>query len=133
MRKMDREKNGMNFPSLYYPELYLLEGGYKKFYEACPVREFTFHTLTFSPSLCYRTYVNLCHIKQCMMNVIKMNYVISLNAQSPGQVVETIPQLTVVYYVTVTLFMTLRRCTLVTAGLKLPWQLTKNIPPHLFR
>ena len=48
MRKMDREKNGMNFPSLYFPELYLLEGGYKKFYEVYPVREFTFHTLHFS-------------------------------------------------------------------------------------
>lgn len=33
MRKVDREQNGMNFPSLYYPELYLLEGGYKRFYE----------------------------------------------------------------------------------------------------
>ena len=46
MRKMDREKNGMKFPLLYYPELYLLEGGYKKFYELYPVCEFTFHTLT---------------------------------------------------------------------------------------
>ena len=32
MRKVDREKNGMDFPKLYYPELYLLSGGYKAFY-----------------------------------------------------------------------------------------------------
>ena len=37
MRKTDREKNGMSFPKLYYPELYLLEGGYKAFYEEYPV------------------------------------------------------------------------------------------------
>lgn len=29
MRKIDREKNGMDFPKLFYPELYLIEGGYK--------------------------------------------------------------------------------------------------------
>lgn len=33
MRQKDRECNGMEFPKLYYPELYLLQGGYKKFYE----------------------------------------------------------------------------------------------------
>ena len=37
MRKMDREKNGMDFPKLYYPEMYLLEKGYKVFYENHPV------------------------------------------------------------------------------------------------
>ena len=37
MRKVDRERNGMDFPKLYYPELYLLEGGYKKFYATHPV------------------------------------------------------------------------------------------------
>ena len=39
MRKLDREGNGMDFPRLYYPELYLLDGGYKAFYEKHPVRE----------------------------------------------------------------------------------------------
>ena len=29
----------MAFPKLYYPELYLLEGGYKAFYEQFPVSE----------------------------------------------------------------------------------------------
>ena len=37
MRKIDRQKNDMAFPRLYYPELYLLEGGYKAFYEKFPV------------------------------------------------------------------------------------------------
>ncbi len=37
MRKIDRERNGMNFPRLHYPELYLLLGGYKAFYEKHPV------------------------------------------------------------------------------------------------
>ena len=37
MREIDRKRNGMAFPKLYYPELYLLEGGYKAFYELVPV------------------------------------------------------------------------------------------------
>ena len=37
MRKIDREKNGMNFPKLFYPEIYLLHGGYKNFYQSYPV------------------------------------------------------------------------------------------------
>lgn len=37
MREIDRKKNGVAFPKLYYPELYLLEGGYKAFYEQFPV------------------------------------------------------------------------------------------------
>ncbi|CAI8013985.1 M-phase inducer phosphatase [Geodia barretti] len=36
MRELDRKKNGMAFPKLYYPELYLLDGGYKAFYEQFP-------------------------------------------------------------------------------------------------
>jgi len=33
LREKDRKENGLeNFPKLYYPELYLLEGGYKAFY-----------------------------------------------------------------------------------------------------
>ena len=37
MRQTDRKKNDMAFPKLYYPELYLLDGGYKAFYEKFPV------------------------------------------------------------------------------------------------
>ena len=39
MRETDRKKNGMQFPKLYYPEVYLLEGGYKAFFEKFSVRQ----------------------------------------------------------------------------------------------
>ena len=45
MRETDRKKNGMDFPKLYYPEVYLLDGGYKAFYEHCSVRDIV-HTLS---------------------------------------------------------------------------------------
>ena len=54
MRKVDREKNGMEFPKLYYPELYLIEGGYKNFYATHPVNICTtvlFHVQYFCPFL----------------------------------------------------------------------------------
>ena len=33
VRERDRLANNQNYPSLFYPEMYLLEGGYKSFYE----------------------------------------------------------------------------------------------------
>lgn len=33
LRETDRRKNGMDFPKLYYPELYLMEGGYRAFFK----------------------------------------------------------------------------------------------------
>jgi len=33
LRRCDREIHDASYPALYYPELYLLEGGYKAFYE----------------------------------------------------------------------------------------------------
>jgi hypothetical protein len=33
VREMDRLVNKMSYPKLFYPEIYLLEGGYKMFYE----------------------------------------------------------------------------------------------------
>jgi hypothetical protein len=33
---MDREANNDCYPSLHYPELYILEGGYKAFWELYP-------------------------------------------------------------------------------------------------
>ena len=36
LRKMDRECNV--YPKLYYPDVFLLEGGYSKFFAARPVR-----------------------------------------------------------------------------------------------
>ncbi|XP_071176385.1 M-phase inducer phosphatase 1-like [Mytilus edulis] len=34
LRNNDRELNAENYPSLYFPELYILKGGYKEFYES---------------------------------------------------------------------------------------------------
>lgn len=36
LRKEDRTKNAMNYPLLNYPEIYILEGGYKKFFQSFP-------------------------------------------------------------------------------------------------
>lgn len=33
IRQHDRMLNRHNYPNLFYPEMYLLEGGYKKFFE----------------------------------------------------------------------------------------------------
>jgi M-phase inducer tyrosine phosphatase len=32
LRSQDRVANGANYPNLYFPEIYVLEGGYKEFY-----------------------------------------------------------------------------------------------------
>jgi len=37
MRKLDRSANLENWPSLYYPELYLLDGGYQGFFQKYPI------------------------------------------------------------------------------------------------
>ena len=58
MRNQDRSLNEHDYPNLYYPELYLLEGGYKLFYESFKVVIYFFkfrtqayldHKLTFFP------------------------------------------------------------------------------------
>jgi hypothetical protein len=33
MRKCDRQEHGEQYPTLSYPELYILDGGYKAFFE----------------------------------------------------------------------------------------------------
>ena len=33
LRNKDRELNSTSYPALHYPELYILEGGYKAFFE----------------------------------------------------------------------------------------------------
>ncbi|XP_070541103.1 M-phase inducer phosphatase-like [Ptychodera flava] len=35
LRNKDRDLNKDNYPALHYPELYLLEGGYKAFFQSC--------------------------------------------------------------------------------------------------
>ena len=32
LRELDRKHNANEYPRLFYPEAYLLEGGYKEFY-----------------------------------------------------------------------------------------------------
>lgn len=41
MRKLDRNMNGISFPSLYFPELYLLHGGYKAMFTAVEAKAAT--------------------------------------------------------------------------------------------
>ena len=36
LRNVDRQANMETYPSLFYPEVYLLDGGYKAFFEAFP-------------------------------------------------------------------------------------------------
>ncbi|XP_052099031.1 synaptic vesicular amine transporter-like [Mytilus californianus] len=36
LRQKDRETNADNYPHLFYPEIYLLQGGYKSFYQTYP-------------------------------------------------------------------------------------------------
>jgi len=36
LRQWDRREHECSYPELYYPELYILEGGYKKFYQHYP-------------------------------------------------------------------------------------------------
>ena len=35
MRNKDRDDNKDNYPALHWPEIYLLHGGYKAFFEQC--------------------------------------------------------------------------------------------------
>ena len=36
IRRKDRKENELDYPLLTYPELYILEGGYRSFYESLP-------------------------------------------------------------------------------------------------
>ena len=47
MRQTDRKINENRYPLLFYPEIYLLEGGYKDFYKIATVRLYKFNNLGF--------------------------------------------------------------------------------------
>lgn len=53
MRSEDRNIHAINYPSLHYPEIYLLEGGYKAFFEQSTVRSISSSALVriFLPSV----------------------------------------------------------------------------------
>ena len=38
LRSLDRQQNVQNYPSLFYPEIYILEGGYRNFFLCYKVR-----------------------------------------------------------------------------------------------
>ena len=38
VRNKDRDAHRHCYPKLFYPEMYVINGGYKAFYEACQVR-----------------------------------------------------------------------------------------------
>jgi rhodanese-related sulfurtransferase len=44
LRSQDREMNKDNYPQLHFPEMYLLNGGYKAFFTAHKVETFPTHT-----------------------------------------------------------------------------------------
>lgn len=37
LRNQDRAMHSLHYPKLFYPELYLIEGGYKAFFSKCKV------------------------------------------------------------------------------------------------
>jgi len=37
LRNQDRQKNFAAYPNIFYPELYILQGGYEAYYKAYPV------------------------------------------------------------------------------------------------
>lgn len=47
LRAKDRELNQRNWPNLYFPEIYMLDGGYSNFYPQFPVRYFSIQISNF--------------------------------------------------------------------------------------
>lgn len=78
MRGHDRNSNSHRYPLLNYPELYILEGGYKAFYEQYQVSGFTLsfllnrYSYSFSCGLVRRNFALLTHIRQWMLT--KMHF-----------------------------------------------------------
>ena len=72
MRSEDRNIHANNYPALHYPELYLLEGGYKALFEYSTVGFILFFDFVFKEYL-NRNSVNQIFIEQCWMNNFKNN------------------------------------------------------------
>ena len=53
LRNNDRSHNKDNYPQLHHPEIYLLEGGYKAFFERYPVIDFQWIVLKIKTYLNY--------------------------------------------------------------------------------
>ena len=65
IRKTDRKLNEGKYPMIWYPELYLLENGYKEFYENYPVGKSLLHKTMTSPmkaSMPTKSYFKACTI-----------------------------------------------------------------------
>lgn len=53
IRRRDRNLNESKYPLVFYPELYLLENGYKEFYHTYPVSKSFHKNLTFPKNLSF--------------------------------------------------------------------------------
>lgn len=75
LRAQDRKRNEYRYPKLNYPEIYLLEGGYKAFYENYKV---TFFKIIFFQRILYRNQVYKEFLQQILTNfsTILNNFVV---------------------------------------------------------
>ena len=55
LRSQDREMNKDNYPALNFPEVYLLEGGYKAFYHAHMVYKYSSHSYSLNSTIAFLT------------------------------------------------------------------------------
>jgi len=65
MRSEDRNIHANNYPALHYPELYLLEGGYKALFEYSTVNLFLLISFLRQLFIFNRNFVNQIFIVQC--------------------------------------------------------------------
>lgn len=79
LRSQDRAMNKDVYPHLFYPELYLLDGGYKNFFEKHPVRKFIFFVIFYVLvdlivcfSFKFRIIVSLERINQCYTWIMRL-------------------------------------------------------------
>ena len=73
MRSEDRNIHAHNYPALHYPELYLLEGGYKALFEHSTVGLLLVEFAMGMTIELFRNFVNRIFIELCWMNNFKNN------------------------------------------------------------